>query len=70
MHEGNTAEGLKGFRKNCRPSGSLSGVARRNDYPHQLGHASLDVTLAYLKGKDAESAEKAMVAFFDKHLKK
>lgn len=29
-----------------------------SDYPRiRLGHESLDVTLAYLKGKDAESEE-------------
>jgi len=27
------------------------------DHPTRLGHESLDVTLAYLKGKDAESEE-------------
>jgi len=34
-------------------------VGRRcvNKHPIQLGHESLDVTLAYLKGKDAESEE-------------
>jgi hypothetical protein len=26
-------------------------------HPNRLGHESLDVTLAYLKGKDAESEE-------------
>ena len=26
-------------------------------HPYPLGHQSLDVTLAYLKGKDAESEE-------------
>jgi hypothetical protein len=41
-------------------SGMLSGVALRKDDPTiriRLGHESLDVTLAYLKGKDAESSE-------------
>jgi len=27
------------------------------DHPNPAGHESLDVTLAYLKGKDAESEE-------------
>ena len=27
------------------------------DHPIRLGHESLEVTLAYLKGKDAESEE-------------
>jgi hypothetical protein len=30
---------------------------REGDYRLHLGHESLDVTLAYLKGKDAESEE-------------
>jgi len=34
-------------------------VGRRcvNEQPIRLGHESLDVTLAYLKGKDADSEE-------------
>jgi len=31
--------------------------SRFSVHPNLLGHESLDVTLAYLKGKDAESEE-------------
>ena len=42
--------GLSAIRK-------LNGVALRKDVRIRVGHESLDVTLAYLKGKDAESEE-------------
>ena len=40
----------------CRQSGSYTEPAGER-YLIRLGHESLDVTLAYLKGKDAVSEE-------------
>ena len=53
--------GVKGvelhrFRKTCADTLHEGGVSV-NTIRIRLGHESLDVTLAYLKGKDAESEE-------------
>jgi hypothetical protein len=40
-----------------RPTPRLLAVRKLTGHPNHLGHESLDVTLAYLKGKDAESEE-------------
>ena len=56
------------MRENCTYSLSGGRLARKRAssdpseprfgaHPNRLGHESLDVTLAYLKGKDAESEE-------------
>ena len=37
--------------------GNPEGELRFGTHPNRLGHESLHVTLAYLKGKDAESEE-------------
>jgi len=47
---------LHRFRKTYADTLREEGVSA-NTIPIRLGHASLDVTLAHLKGKDAESEE-------------
>lgn len=47
---------LHRFRKTCADTLHEEGVSV-NTIRIRLGHESLDVTLAYLKGKDAESEE-------------
>jgi hypothetical protein len=56
------------FPRICKPIGLIRDVGNPESWrqvlgnsgfwdPLRLGHESLDVTLAYLKGKDAESEE-------------
>ena len=49
---------LHRFREDlCGHSARERRVGEHDPHPARFGHESLDVTLAYLKGKDAESEE-------------